>query len=129
MADEFFDYPKGRIAQGAGDLMDAQDINLAYTDGERPVHTLRRNSAGSTTSGRTVTLTFKSAISESGFERNYMENYYRRRVLQYRVKVPGREFTVIGRLSEPNLVSNVDGNIEFTVKVVGRDPNDKGNTL
>lgn len=124
---EYLDYPKGRIAQGAGDLQDAQDINLAYTDGEKHVHTLRRNAAGSTTGGRGVTLTFKSAISENGFERNYMENYRKRRVIQYRVKVPGDEFIVVGRISEPNIVSNVDGHIEFTVKIVGKDALDLGN--
>lgn len=127
MADDFLDYPKGRIAVGAGDLHDAVDINLAYTDGEKVVHTLRNHAAGSTSGGRSVTLTYKSALSEKGYERNYMKHYYKRQVLQFRVKVPGKTHTVLGRLSEPNIVSNVDGNIEFTVKVVGKDPEASGN--
>src|SRR5690606_28245702 len=105
----------------AGDLNDAPDINLAWQDGETLVHTLRRDAAGSRTGGRGVTLTFTSAISESGFERDYMQNYHKRRVLQFRVKVPGKTFTVMGRLSQPNIVSNIDGHITFTVTVVAAD--------
>ncbi len=121
----FLDYPKGRLAQGPGDLIDVSDIGLAYADGEKHVHTLRRNASGSTSGGRGVTLSFTTKLSEAGFERDWMGVYLAREVKQYRLKVPGRTFVIEGRLSAPNITSNVDGEITFTVQVIGKDQADK----
>lgn len=124
MADDFLDYPKGRIAQGAGDLNDVSDFTLAYQDGEKHVNTLRRNGAGSTSGPRNCTLSLTIKISELGFERDYMGNYRKRKVLLYRLKAANETFVMKGRLSNPQLVSNVDGEITFTVSVIGKDQKD-----
>lgn len=117
----FKDYPKGRLAQGSGDLIDVSDITLGYSDGEKHVNTLRQDGAGSTSGPRNTTLSFTSKISETGFERDWMGHYHKRSVLQYRLKVPGKTFTLEGRLSNPQIVSNIDGEIVFTVTVIVKD--------
>jgi len=122
MADsnDFLDYPKGVVAMGAGDLLDAADITIAFEDGEKVMATLRMNPAGSTHGMRSATATYKSLISKDGFERDYMTKYRKREVVQIRLKVPGMVFTAVGRLSKPQIVANVDNAIEFTVSVVGK---------
>ena len=121
----FLDYPKGRLAQGAGDLIDVSDVALNWVDGEKHVHTMRRNAAGSTTGGRGSTMSFTTKVSEAGFERDWMGVYHRREVKQYRFKIPGKTFVLEGRLSQPSIVSNVDGEITFTVTVIAKDQDDK----
>lgn len=122
MADsnDFLDYPKGVVAMGSGDLLDAADITLAFEDGEKVMATLRMNPAGSTHGMRSCTTTFKSLISKEGFERDYMTKYRKREVVQVRLKVPGMVFTATGRLSKPQIVANVDNAIEFSVSVMGK---------
>lgn len=122
MADsnDFLDYPKGVVAMGSGDLLDAADITIAFEDGEKVMATLRMNPAGSTHGMRSATTTFKSLISKEGFERDYMTKYRKREVVQIRLKVPGMVFTATGRLSKPQIVANVDNAIEFTVTVMGK---------
>lgn len=126
MSDDFSDYPKGRIAQGSGDLFDVSDFTITYSDGEKHVNTLRRSGAGSTSGPRNCTLSFNSSISEAGFERNYMDAYRRRRVLQYRLKLATETFVIVGRLSNPTITSNTDGQITFSVQVIGKDQKDLG---
>lgn len=123
---EFPDYPKGKVAMGGGDLMDAADITISCEDGEKVLATLRMNPAGSTHGIRSASATFKSLISEDGFERDYMTKYKKRTPVQVRLKVPGMVFTVTGRLSKPQIVANVDNAVEFTVTVVGRADADPG---
>jgi hypothetical protein len=120
MATEFLDYPKGRLALGAGDLIDVYDISGTVEDGEQSVSTLRQNPAGSTGGKRVAKLTFKSAISEEGFERDYWKKYQKREVVQGRFKVPGKVFTVTGRLTSPSLTSNVDSAVDNSWTLVGR---------
>ncbi len=121
----FRDYPKGRLAQGSGDLIDVSDVSVNYVDGEKHVHTMRRNAAGSTTGGRAVNISFTTKLSEAGFERDWMGIYRRREVKQYRLKVPGQTFVLEGRLTQPSITSNVDGEITFVVGVVAKDQDDK----
>lgn len=120
---DFYDYPKGRFALGAGDLHDVFDVNIAYEDGEKVEATLRRNPAGSTHGTRSVTITFKSKLSHLGYERNYRENYRLRRVLEGRFKAPGGAVhPIVGRLSKPQITANLDNAVEFSVTMVGKDP-------
>ena len=120
MSDEFADYPKGRVSIEGGDLVDVYDINLAFTDGEKTVSTLRQNPAGSTGGARSVSATMKSAISESGFERDYWNHYRRRKVIQMRLKVPGKTFVLTGRYTTPGLTSNVDNFTDFSIQLIGK---------
>jgi len=117
---DFPDYPKGQAALGSGDLIDVNDVNLAFEDGEKVVSTLRANPAGSTHGAKSVTATFKSQISSAGFERDYMGKYRKREVVQLRLKVPGLVFTITGRFTKPQITSNVDNQIEFSLSIIGK---------
>jgi len=120
MSQEFLDYPKARVALGAGDLQDAFDVSGVTEDGEKIVATLRRNPAGSTGGTRSGTATFKSAISQDGFERDWFGMYRKRKVVQLRIKAPGVTWVFTGRLTKPQITSNVDNYIEFTISVIGK---------
>lgn len=122
MADskDFLDYPKGAFALGAGDLIDVVDVNMAFEDGEKVVATLRQNPAGSTGGAKSCTTTFKTVVSEASFERDYMGLYTKRKVVKGRLKVPGLVFTCTGRFTKPQIVSNIDNAIEFTISIIGK---------
>jgi hypothetical protein len=122
MADnkDFLDYPKGQVALGAGDLVDATDCELAFEDGEKVMATLRLNPAGSTHGMRSCKATYTSIISNEGFERDYMTKYRKREVVNLRLKVPGLVFSCVGRFSQPKIVSNVDDAIKFTITIAGK---------
>lgn len=120
MSKEFSDYPKGRLSQGSGDLIDVFDITQENEDGEETVSTLRNNPAGSTSGKRKSTLTFKSALSEVGFERDFFDKWRKREVVQLRLKVPGKTITQTGRYTKPKITSNVDGFIEFEISHIGK---------
>lgn len=117
---DFLDYPKGSVGFEAGDLVDCADITISIEDGEKVLATLRMNPAGSTHGMRSGTATFKSLISNEGFERDYMTTYRKRKVVKIRLKVPGLVFSCVGRLSKPQIVANVDNAIEFTISVMGK---------
>lgn len=122
MADnkDFLDYPKGSVGFEAGDLVDCADIIISFEDGEKVLATLRQNPAGSTGGMRSASATFKSLISNEGFERDYMTAWRKRKVVKIRLKVPGLVFSCVGRLTKPQIVANVDNAIEFTVTVIGK---------
>lgn len=120
MSDDFLDYPKGRFALGAGDLIDVFDVSGQMEDGETVVSTLRRNPGGSTGGKRLANCTFKSAISEEGFERDFMGKWQKRVVVQGRLKVSGLTFTFKGRFTKPQIMSNVDSFVEFQITIIGR---------
>lgn len=122
MANEFEDYPKAKIAVQGGELQDAYDISLTFEDGETEVHTFADGgmAKGSTGGKRKGTCTFKSAISKAGFERDYMGNYKKRKVVNVRVKVPGKTYTITGRFRAPSITANVDNFIDFSIAIAGK---------
>lgn len=119
MAQKTLNYPKGSFALGAGDLVDVYDVNVTWQDGEKNVSTLRLNPGGSTVGSRGCTVTFKSAISEEGFERDYLGKYKKREVVQGRFKLPGTTITVEGRFTSPAVTGNVDNFIDFQIGIIG----------
>lgn len=121
MSKEFENYPKGRIAVQGGELQDAFDIQCTFEDGENEVHTFRNGgmAAGSTGGKRKAEITFKSAISEAGFERDYLGRWRGRKVTQARFKIPGKTIVVEGRFRKPQISSNVDNFVEFTITIGG----------
>lgn len=125
MATEFLDYPKARFALGAGDLIDVYDVSLQVEDGETAVTTLRRNPGGSTGGKRVSKCTFKSALSEEGFERDWMGKWRKREVVKGRLKVPGLTFAVTGRLTQPQVMNNTDSFIDFQITIIGAPSHDK----
>ncbi len=122
MSNDYADYPKGQIAYNGGNLQDAFDIQLKLEDGETDVHTLRNNgmAVGSTGGKRRAEITFKSAISQAGFERDYFGAWQKRKVVNIRVKVPGKTFSITGRLRQPAISANLDSFVEFTVTLGGK---------
>jgi hypothetical protein len=122
MATEFENYPKGRVAVQGGELQDAYDVQVAFEDGETLVHTFRNKgmAAGSTGGKRKATITFKSAISQVGFERDYLGRWDNRQKTQARFKVPGKTITIVGRFTKPSISSNVDNFIEFSIAIEGK---------
>lgn len=122
MANDYADYPKGQIAYNGGNLQDAYDIQTKLEDGETDVHTLRNNGMASGSHGgkRKGEVTFKSAVSQAGFERDYLGAWHKRKVVNIRVKVPGKTISITGRLRSPSWSSNVDGFIDFTVTIGGK---------
>lgn len=122
MSKEYEDYPKGHIAVEGGELQDAYDLNLVFEDGETDVHTFGGGgeAKGSTSGKKKGTLTFKSAISEAGFERDYFGRYKKRKVTNVRVKVPGKSISITGRYRSPSITSNVDGFIDFSIVIAGK---------
>lgn len=112
-------YPRGRVAMGAGDLNDAYDIAIARAKGVKQESTLRMDPAGTSRGPKTGSITFKSKISETGFERDYDGPYERHENVQVRVKIPGKTYVCVGQLDDLNVTSNVDGAIDFSCKIVG----------
>lgn len=119
MADQEFKYPKARIAQGAGDLIDAYDVTLAVTDNRKSVSTLRMKRAGHTEGAREAKLDFKSYVSELGFERDWLGKWRKDETVSVKVKLPGKTLTVTGTLTNPQVTGNVDNAIEFSISVLG----------
>jgi hypothetical protein len=111
--DDFPDYPKGTVSQGPGDCIDVFDWGFDGEDGEKIVATLRQNPAGSTFGTKSGKLNFSSAISHAGFERDWFTKYDKRENIEFRLKVPGMTFIIVGRLTTPSLGSNVDDVIKF----------------
>jgi hypothetical protein len=122
MSKEYEDYPKGQLSLQGGELQDVFDVQCAFEDGETEVHTFRGKGqpSGSTGGKRKCTVTFKAAISQAGFERDYLGNWHKRKVLNGRLKVPGKTVSITGRLSKPSITSNIDNFIEFSVTLSGK---------
>jgi hypothetical protein len=121
MSKEYNDFPKAKVSFAGGELQDCHDVSVNYEDGETTVHTFKNGGEanGSHSGKRKCTMTWK-AISEAGFERDYMGNWRKRKVVNARVKVPGKTHSCTGRLTKPQITSNVDGFIEFTVTLEGK---------
>ncbi len=120
MSNELPKFPKARLSQGAGDLIDVFDVSLGCEDGRKLVSTLRANPAGWTPGARVDTVTFKMGISAAGFERDWWKKWEKGEEVQTRLKVPGKTFTTVGPLTKPQITSNVDNWIEFQISHIGK---------
>jgi len=68
-------YPKGRISKGAGDLVDVTEVTVKMSKGRKQIGTLRNPTSGITNGEHANEITFKSVISEDGFERDYQKDF------------------------------------------------------
>lgn len=118
--DDFNDYPKGTVAQGAGDCIDVFDWGFDGEDGEKIVATLRQNPAGSTFGTKSGKLNITSAISHAGFERDWFGKWEKREVVELRLKLPGITITITGRLTTPSLTGSIDDFVKFKITCLGR---------
>ena len=114
-------YPKGRIAVEGGELQDCYDISGSITDGKKTVSTMRGGgmASGVVSGSKSASITFKSAISKEGFERDYLGKHQRDETVQARFKFPGKTITVNGQWTNPTWASNIDGFIDFTITIIG----------
>lgn len=120
MSEKLLRFPKARLAFGAGDLNDVYDVNLAATDGRKLFSTLRNNPAGWIEGERSTNLTFKSGISEEGFERDYLKKWQKGDTIQLRLKVPGgKTITIEGVLTNPVITSNTGAHTDFSISTLG----------
>jgi len=112
-------YPKGRISKGAGDLVDVTEVTVKMSKGRKQIGTLRNPTSGITNGEHANEITFKSVISEDGFERDYQKDFDNDTVAQYRLKVPGKTYALTGMIDDLEINSTKDGAIEFSCKVIG----------
>lgn len=123
MATREVKYPKLRMAIGAGDLIDVYDVSLSWEDGKKSVSTLRQPRSGHTVGSTEVKVTFKSYISEEGFERDYFGPYQRDEQINAKVKLPGgTTIGIVGTYTQPRITGNVDGAVEFEMSMIGSTP-------
>ncbi len=120
MGDEVRTYPRARLSKGAGDLIDVTDVTARFSKGRKLIGTLRNPESGVADGEHANEITFKSVLSEEGFERDYNSDYEKGTVSQYRLKVPGATFAITGKLDDLEVTSNVGGAIEFSAKVIGK---------
>lgn len=112
-------YPKGRLSKGAGDLVDVTECTVKASKGRKQVGTLRNPTSGVTNGEETNELTFKCVLSQDGFERDFEADYQKDKFAQYRLKVPGKTYTINGMIDDLEITSTKDGAIEFSAKVIG----------
>jgi len=112
-------YPKGRISKGSGDLVDVTEVTVKMSKGRKQVATLRNPEAGITNGEHVNEISFKSVLSEDGFERDYQADYDNDKIAQYRFKIPGKTYAITGMIDDLEITSTKDGAIEFSCKVIG----------
>lgn len=112
-------YPRGRIAQGNGDLIDVTNIKLDHTNNAKQVHTIRQKGAGVTMGTEECTVTFDIAVSEDGLERDYINFVKKGRIKQLRLKIPGETITVNGVYQTDSFELPLDAEIKLSMTFIG----------
>jgi hypothetical protein len=119
MSDEQEFYPRGRLATGAGDLLNITNVKLDSSNGAKQIHTIRRKGAGITLGVEEHKLSFDLVVGEQGEERDWYEQMKQGRIKQCRIKVPGRTITINGTVSAIGLELPLDDAIKQAISVVG----------
>lgn len=112
--DEQLNYPKAKIAMGSGDLVDVINVKGKLTNNAKQVHTLRKRGAGITLGTEESSVSFTSAISENGVERDYWKLCKKGTKTQLRIKIPGGKTLVYNGVYK---TVDTDGPIDDAVKV------------
>jgi hypothetical protein len=113
-------YPKAKISMGAGDLLDVTDVNVKGSRGRKLVATMRKPVGGYTDGEPADEITFKSAVSEDGLERDYWSKWKKGDFVQLRVKAADETIVMNGVFDDISLSSNVGGHMEFEIKCMGK---------
>ncbi len=114
---EFF--PRGRLATGAGELVDVTNVKLDSTNNAKQIHTMKRKGAGITLGTEEHTLSFDLVVGEEGEERDWYEQMKRGQIKQCRIKVPGRTITIEGTVKTIGLELPLDDAIKQSIQVIG----------
>lgn len=112
-------YPRGRIAQGRGDLIDVTNVKIDTTNNAKQVHTLRKKGAGVTLGTEETSVSFDVAVSEDGLERDYLADVKAGAIRQLRLKIPGKTITVNGVYKDTSFELPLDDAIKVTVMFIG----------
>lgn len=120
MADDFLQYPKGRIALDGGDLEDVTNFTITTTGTNKIIHTLRKPGAGKFKGPVECKVTFDAALSENGPDRDWLEMLQKGTFKKLRFKVPGITATVIGSVDEHALTCTIDDAGKYSVTYSGK---------
>ncbi len=112
-------YPRGRIAYGAGDLIDVTNVKVTQTNNAKQVHTIRQKGAGITLGVEETTVTFDSVISQDGQERDYFTLVKKGTITQLRMKLPVETITVNGTFQSRDFELPLDDSIKLSITFVG----------
>lgn len=114
MADEQLRYDQAYLAMGNGDLIQVTDFRVAFGNGAKQVHTLRRKGAGIVMGNPETQVTFNSSIDEDGPERDHWRSAQKGEIKQLRAKLPGgKTLVVTGVYSQVD----TDGPLDDATKV------------
>lgn len=115
-------YPQAQLAMGNGDLVDVTNCAVTLNNGAKQVHLMRLKGAGITLGSGESSVTFDSAISENGPERNYWKDCQRGTIRQIRMKVPGGRttLTVNGAFSQVDTDGPLDDAVKVSCTFIGK---------
>lgn len=120
MSDEMLYYPKGRIAMGAGDLMDVESIKTNIKNNAKLKHTIRRSPSGVVMGTKEGSCSFDAILSEKGYERDYVSAILNGTIKQIRIKVPGETVTMSGVFTERDNDIPLDDAIKYSIQFIGK---------
>lgn len=113
-------YPQAYLAQGNGDLVEVTDFSVNLTNGAKQHHTMRKPGAGIVFTPDECTVSFNSALSEDGAERNYWSDAQKKKIKQLRAKLPGgTTLTINGSYKDVNLDAPIDAATKVACTFVG----------
>jgi hypothetical protein len=114
-------YRTGRIAVEGGDLQDAYDISVSFTDGNKTVATgSSADISGVFIGPKGIEVSWNSKISEDGFERDYLGKYRKGATIQVRLKLADADIVCVGKYTQPSFKFASESEIEFTIKLIGK---------
>lgn len=118
---EFLNYPKSRIALGAGDLVQVTNFTADTTNNAKVKHTLRKKAAGATTGTEETSLKFDMDVDENGIERDYLTMIKTGTTQKVRCALPGGETRLFtGIASKETIDQPLDDAMKVSIEMVGR---------
>lgn len=115
-------YPKGKLAIEGGELQDVTNVDVSFEDGAKTVHTKRNNgkASGVVSGTKSCTVSFTMAISEEGFERDFLGKWDKEESIEARFKFPGGLTIVVnGKYTKPSAKGPIDSFVEFNISIIG----------
>lgn len=112
-------YPRGRIAQGNGDLIDVTNVKVTHTNNSKQVHTIRQKGAGITYGIEETTVSYDAVVGEDGQERDYFGLVKTGKIVQLRIKIPGETITVEGAYKTRDFELPLDDAIKLSLEFIG----------
>lgn len=118
---EFLNYPKARIALGAGDLVQVTNFTLDTKNGAKLKHTLRKKGAGATTGVEEGSLKFDMDVDEGGIERDYFGMLQSGAKQKVRCALPGGQTRLfVGRVASETIDQPLDDACKVSIEMIGR---------